>query len=240
MRCVVSFSLLALVLTACVREPYRRPTVTAFPAPAPRHVMFDPLVRHAMSLGYVVIGADPARSVFHVQSRMLGRPIVRTRWAARRYATTRSTAVLTVVVQDQEVRIAAQGRFASADGRLHPTLAQEVEILTHSLQRAAHGFAAQRTAGGAMPPPPPGYAAPSGYGVPPGYAAPRVVVVPPGAPQAAPPGHAPPQPAPLGYPPQPAPGYPPAPPEAPPTAPTEAPAPAPPRSRAQRLGDPQP
>lgn len=247
--------LLALAASGCVREPYRRPEPVRFTPGGPAGLVFPSLIQHAAAIGYAIDGVDPARGVFAVHSRMLGRPSRRARYD--RSGPLRSNLFL-VQVQEGQVLVTAIGRHVAEDGTMHPTLAQELEIFGDSMRRAARAVTRAAGAGGGMPAPPSAYggaassapgAMPPAYGAP-GAAPPSAYGAPPapppgayGAPPAAPPatygGPVPAQPpSAYGAPPtaQPPPSYEPAPPGAPRAAPQ--PAPEPDVSPARRLGTP--
>lgn len=156
---------LGFVAAGCVREAYREVDPVRFAPGAPAGVVFPVLVRHAAALGYVLDGVDPMRGVFAVHSRVLGRASPAWRRARGRMGSN----VFVVQVRDGEVRVTAVGRHVAADGRMHPTLAEELAIFGDSLRRAALAIAQAMTSGGAIPAPPAAYVQPS-HRAPPAHA----------------------------------------------------------------------
>ncbi len=169
MRYAALAAALALASSGCVTARYQYVAPIHFAPAAPAGALMPALVQQATALGYVLDSLDPMRGVFAVHSRMLGRPPRR----RGRPVNPSRTDLFVVQVRDGDVTVRAFGRHVDANGFMHPTLAQELEIFGDSMRRAADVVVGAMPAGGTMPPPPPAYggATPS-YGAPAGYGQP--------------------------------------------------------------------
>ncbi len=146
-----------LLFSACGSREYRQVEPVRFSTAAPRMITFDVLIRHAIGLGYVLDGADPAGGGFYVHSRTMGRPPRPGRRPSRSGPV--HSNLFIVQVTDGSVEVRAFGRHVRSDGSMPPTLAAELSTFAASLQQAASSLAGGvGTMPGSPSTCPPGYA----------------------------------------------------------------------------------